>query len=143
MLDRLYIDVEESDDPLIYGEFDNDFIKINGTFEVSGGLTNPSSRALKQDFVAMDAAKVLTQLSTLDIQQWSYKHRPDEKHVGPVAEEFYELFGLGEGDKTISTIDADGVMMLAIQALKDENDHLKLQLEKQGELITDILKRLE
>lgn len=147
---RLYVDIEESDEPLIYAEFDNDFVRINGTFEVTAGLANPSSRALKQEFLALDASTVLAKLSTLDVQQWSYKHRPDEKHVGPVAEEFYALFGLGEGETTISTIDTDGVMMLAIQALKEENEMLKSkladqqeQLFKQTRILNEIIKRLD
>ena len=152
---RLYIDAsttstDGNDAPLIYGEFDNDFVRINGTFEVTGGLTNPSSRKLKNQFVAMDASTILAKLSTLDIQQWAYKHRPDEKHVGPIAEDFYALFGLGAGDTNISTIDSDGIMMLAIQALKNENEALKSTLEKQDkklikqeELIREIIRKLE
>jgi len=165
---RLYIDVDGStiggginpagfDKPLIYGEFDNDFVRINGTFEVTAGLSNPSSQTLKEDFVAQDAYEILNKLTSLEIAKWNYKERPNEKHIGPVAEEFYALFGLGSGDKTISTIDADGVMMLAIQALKDENEQLKSQLVSQGDqlskqeeqliqqenLIQEILKGLE
>ena len=145
---RLYIDVDTmtfdgNNDPLIYGEFDNDFVRINGTFEVTAGLANPSSRTLKQQFVTLDASSILAKLTTLNIQQWNYKHRPDENHVGPVAEDFYALFGLGDGDTNISTIDADGIMMLAIQALHDENELLKSKLEKQEELIREIMKRLE
>ena len=133
---RLYIDIDESlspegnDDPLIYGEFDNDFVRINGTFEVTAGLTNPSSRTLKNQFISLDASTILSKLAALDIQQWTYIERPDEKHVGPVAEDFYEAFGLGQGDQNISTIDADGIMMLAIQALQKENEELKERLVK-------------
>ena len=52
---KLYIDVDIStnngnDTPLIYGEFDNDFVKINGTFEVTGGVNNSSSKTLKERF---------------------------------------------------------------------------------------------
>jgi len=109
---RLYIDVDPSstsagnDDPLIYGEFDNDFVRINGTFEVTAGLTNPSS--------------VLDKINQLDISEWSYKHDPEVRHIGPTAESFYEAFGLGTGGDNISTIDADGVSLVAIQALTDQ-----------------------
>ena len=160
--DRLYIDIaltsEESiagnDNPLIYGEFDNDFVRINGTFEVTAGLTNPSSRTLKNQFVTLDASTILAKLSELDIQQWTYKTRPDEKHVGPVAEDFYEAFGLGQGDKNISTIDADGIMMLAIQGLNNKlieenrelregNDELKNEVEEMRRMNAIIIGRLE
>jgi len=35
---RLYIDIQESSDPLIYGEFDNDLVKINGQIHISETL---------------------------------------------------------------------------------------------------------
>lgn len=35
---KLYIDIEESDTPLIYGEFDNDLVKINGQIHISETL---------------------------------------------------------------------------------------------------------
>ena len=37
---RLYIDVERSHNPLIYGEFDNDLVRVNGGFEVIGDGDN-------------------------------------------------------------------------------------------------------
>ena len=103
---------------------------IDGTFEVTAGLTNPSSRTLKNQFVSLDASTILAKLAALDIQQWTYIDRPEEKHVGPVAEDFYEAFGLGQGDKNISTIDADGIMMLALQALQQENAELRERLDR-------------
>ena len=144
---RLYIDIEPTsldgnDAPLIYGEFDNDFVRINGTFEVTGGLTNPSSRTLKNQFVSLDASTILAKLASLNIQQWAYKARPDEKHVGPIAEEFYAAFGLGQGDKNISTIDADGIMMLAIQALQQENAQLAQGMHQKDQQITELENRL-
>lgn len=125
-------------------------MRINGTFEVTAGLSNPSSAELKEGFALQDAAEILDKLSSLEITQWNYKHRPEEKHIGPVAEDFFALFGLGNGDTHISTIDADGVMMIAIQALKEENEMLRSRLAKeeernahQDELIREILERLD
>ena len=126
--DRLFIDNHRTEDPLIYGELDNHFVRINGTFEVTAGLSNPSSRHLKSDFQQVSNGQILDKISRLAIKQWVYKERPDELHVGPVAEDFYAAFGLGTDNKHISTIDADGVMMAAIQALKAENDALKMRL---------------
>jgi len=37
--------------------------------------------------------------------------------MGPLAQDFFAAFGLGEDDKHITTIDADGVALAAIQAL--------------------------
>ena len=38
--DRLYVNVFASDNPLLYGEFDNDLIRVNGDFQVKTGSTN-------------------------------------------------------------------------------------------------------
>lgn len=37
--DRLYIENSNSTTPLIYGEFDNDILRVNGTLEVTEGVT--------------------------------------------------------------------------------------------------------
>ena len=139
---RLYIDVDPNtngtngnDNPLIYGEFDNDFVRINGTFEVTAGLTNPSSIKLKDQFAAVSSAFVLDKINELDIAEWSYKHDPDVRHIGPTAESFYEAFGLGTGGDNISTIDADGVSLIAIQALTQEIADQQEQLTQKDQEI--------
>ena len=49
---------------------------------------------------------------------WSYRSEGDGvRHVGPVAQDSYAAFGLGGDDRSITTIDADGVALAAIQAL--------------------------
>ena len=39
------------------------------------------------------------------------------RHIGPVAQDFRAAFDLGADDKTIATVDADGVALAAIQGL--------------------------
>ena len=78
-----------------YGEFDNDFIKINGAFEVASGLTNPFSILLKQQYKSLPPSMILQKLYELDIMEWSDKSDPGVRHVGPAAEDFYRAFGLG------------------------------------------------
>ena len=143
---RLYIDVivdnfDGNDNPLIYGEFDNDFVRINGTFEVTAGLTNPSSIKLKDQFAAVSSAFVLDKINELDIAEWSYKHDPEVRHIGPTAESFYEAFGLGTGGDNISTIDADGVSLIAIQALTQEIADQKEQLVQKDQEIKELKER--
>ena len=144
---RLYIDVIENtttghDEPLIYGEFDNDFVRINGTFEVTAGLSNPSSVVLKQDFRVVDKLEVLAKVASLSIQEWAYKKDPGIRHLGPTAEEFRNAFALGQDAKTISTIDADGVALIAIQALKEEVDTLKEKNDSLENLVSDLMERV-
>jgi hypothetical protein len=52
------------------------------------------------------------------IQTWNLKTQdPAIRHVGPMAQDFYAAFGVGEDDKHINTVDADGVALAAIQGL--------------------------
>jgi regulator of replication initiation timing len=73
--------------------------------------------------------------------------------MGPTAQEFYAAFGLGEDDKHITTVDADGVALAAIQGLhqlvkelKTDNASLKMDnemLRKQMSILEQRLMSLE
>lgn len=43
---RLYIEPSNSNNPLIYGEFDNDYVKVNGDLDVVGSFGVNDSRAI-------------------------------------------------------------------------------------------------
>ena len=104
----------------------------NGAFLTNGGTwTNASSRAFKENFEDLSNAEILSKVAQLNVQKWKYKGT-DETHIGPIAEEFKELFELGvKGDKEhISTIDASGVALKAIQALMEEIEIRDKQLKE-------------
>ena len=55
----------------------------------------------------------------LDIGKWRYRPEMglgDENHLGPYAEQFREVFGIGDG-VTINAVDAIGICLKAIQEL--------------------------
>jgi len=56
-------------------------------------------------------------VATLPIERWSYKSERGVRHVGPMAQDFYAAFRVGEDDKHITSIDEDGVALSAIKAL--------------------------
>jgi hypothetical protein len=90
-----------------------------------------SDSTLKRNIRVVDGETILGKLTRLPIKQWSYKAQdPHIEHVGPMAEDFYEVFGLGEDTMTISTIDPSGIALAAIQQLKKENDELRLEVEQ-------------
>ena len=90
-----------------------------GNLICSGTVTGSSDRALKFGFAPVNPDTVLAKLAALPITQWQYKADPtDVLHVGPTAQDFRAAFGLGPNDRTISMVDADGVNMIAIQALE-------------------------
>ena len=80
---------------------------------------NASDRNLKSGFVSVDARDVLAKVAALPLQSWHYTNAPGTRHLGPMAQDFQAAFGLGADDKTIATVDADGVALVAIQGLNE------------------------
>jgi hypothetical protein len=77
-----------------------------------------SDRDSKANFAPVDARDVLAKVAAMPISTWNYKTQDDEiRHMGPMAQDFAAAFAVGEDDKHISTIDADGVALAAIQGL--------------------------
>jgi hypothetical protein len=58
--------------------------------------------------------------------------------MGPMAQDFYAAFGLGLGDTTIDTVDADGVALASIQGLHtliEEKDARITDLEAENDAL--------
>ena len=73
----------------------------------------------KENFRNLDGDAVLAELARMPIREWNYKAQDAAiRHVGPTAQDFHAAFGLGEDPLRISTIDADGIALAAIQALE-------------------------
>ena len=89
----------------------------NGAYLSSSGVwTNASDRGKKEHFTAVDEDGLLAQIDVLPITRWSYIGQ-EGKHIGPMAQDFYQLFAVGHDDKTISTIDPSGIALAGIQGL--------------------------
>jgi len=85
-----------------------------------GTWTNASDRNNKENITAVDAREVLEKVATMPIARWNYKIESDStQHIGPMAQDFHAAFGLGDSEKSIATIDADGVALAAIQGLNE------------------------
>jgi hypothetical protein len=83
---------------------------------------------LKTDVARLDDAAVLDKGASLPISRWSYKSERGVRHVGPMAQDFYAAFGVGEDGKHITSIDEDGIAPVAIKALHAENASLRARL---------------
>jgi hypothetical protein len=97
----------------------------------SGTWASASDRNLKTDVARVDDAAVLDKVAALPISRWSYKSERGVRHVGPMAQDFYAAFGVGEDDKHITSIDEDGVALAAIKALHAENADLRAQARRE------------
>jgi hypothetical protein len=72
---------------------------------------------------------VLRKIGGLSLTSWNYiGHDPEQfRHYGPVAQEFFAAFGYdGVGTvgtpTTINSGDVEGILMIAVQALRRKND---------------------
>jgi Chaperone of endosialidase len=82
-----------------------------------------SDRNMKAGFTPVEPEAVLEAVTSLPVSRWHYKSEsPDIQHIGPMAQDFKALFGVGADDKHIFQIDADGVSFAAIQALAHKLD---------------------
>jgi hypothetical protein len=87
-----------------------------------GAWATVSDRNAKTAFVPVDPQAILEQVSALPISTWQYRTEAGEiRHMGPMAQDFAAAFGLGANDVSISTVDADGVALAAIQGLHAQN----------------------
>jgi hypothetical protein len=89
----------------------------------SGNAWNSiSDREAKKDFGAIDKKEVLEKLVSMPVQRWHYKweSESDVPHIGPMAQDFKAAFYPGRDDKSISTMEFDGVALAAIQGLNQK-----------------------
>ena len=113
----------------------------SGTCRYNGGAgwICTSDRNKKENFSPVDARLVLEALAKLPITRWNMKGDSKKTpHIGPVAQDFYAAFGLGEDDKTINSADVQGVALAAIKGLSQENQSLKAQNAELARKIADL-----
>jgi len=84
----------------------------------SGSWNILSDRNMKANFASVDGLDILNALAGVPIQTWNYTTQDAGiRHIGPIAQDFRAAFGVGENATTISTVDAQGVALAAIQGL--------------------------
>ena len=103
----------------------------NGSFNTPP-VIEASSKTYKYD--NEPANNVLEAVKKLPIEKWRYRSDIKEtqgldnkKHLGPYAEDFKQLFGVGDG-VTINVLDALGVALAAIKELSAKVDELETQI---------------
>lgn len=117
------------------------WLTSTGNLFIDGDLNPPSDVRKKKNIHLIEYNDVLQKLKSVPLYEWEYLNQ-DVKHIGPMAQDFYKAFGLGHGETSISTVDADGVALSSIIALSQENDQLKAALAQQKQLIDSLLQRV-
>jgi hypothetical protein len=96
----------------------------------------------KENFQPVDGEEILEKLDQLEISQWNYKNESDEiTHIGPTAQDFKAAFGVGDNDKSISTIDPSGIALVAVKELRKENQELKTQVAELKKMVEELAKK--
>jgi hypothetical protein len=102
----------------------------------SGSWTSLSDIDSKHAFEPVDAAEVLAKVAAMPVQRWSYKTQDAAiRHIGPTAQDFHAAFGVGDDPKGITTVDADGVALVAIQGLNAKVEDQAATIESQRAMI--------
>jgi hypothetical protein len=109
----------------------------------SGTWASLSDRNSKTDIAPLDDAAVLAKVAALPVSVWRYKTERGVRHVGPMAQDFYAAFGVGEDDRHITSIDEDGVALAAIKALHAENASLRERLARSDARFAELERKVE
>ena len=81
-------------------------------------------RNSKKDFTQVNTEQVLEKLVQVPITKWRYKWEAETNvlNIGPMAQDFKAAFYPGRDDKSITTLEFDGVELAAIQGLNEKLD---------------------
>lgn len=105
----------------------------------SGSWSTLSDSTKKENFIEIDDNDILTKIAKIHIYSWNYKSQHQSiRHIGPTAQQFHKVFGYGENDTTISTVDIDGVNLAGIKALQQKNNVLEEKLANYETLLKEL-----
>lgn len=104
-----------------------------GELDCCGGMgdevcssTCPSDRNLKTNFGSVDPGDMLERVRDLPIATWNYTaDDASVRHIGPMAQDFAAVFGVGADDRHIHPLDGQGVALAAIQGLVARMEELR------------------
>jgi hypothetical protein len=104
-----------------------------------GAWSAVSDKHKKENFKKVQGDAILAKIAELPVSTWNYKTQPGSiRHMGPMAQDFYAAFQLGESDTTITTVDMDGVSLAAIQALALKTKELQAKADEVEKLKAQI-----
>jgi hypothetical protein len=109
-------------------------MEISNTGDVrsaTGTFGTLSDRAAKTNLLPVDGAEVLGRLAALPILEWNYSHQADGvRHIGPMAQDFFEAFGLFGSNKMIAITDLAGVALAGVKELNSAMERKNSELDR-------------
>jgi hypothetical protein len=150
---KLYINDDAGSNPLIYGDFNSDYLRFNGNvgigivptypLDVSGGAycsgttwVNASSREYKENIETLTSEEALAAFQELAPVKFNYKADKEEKYLGFIAEEVPELVAMKDR-KGLNPMDIVAVLTKVVQEQQKTIFELKERmgkLEKKGKV---------
>jgi len=94
---------------------------LSGIGQLGQGVATAASllsdRKVKEDIQSVNESGISDKFTELPVSTWKYKHGygDDQTHIGPMAQDFKEVFGTGGDGKSIAIIDALGVLMAGMK----------------------------
>lgn len=105
----------------------------------AGSWSSLSDRNTKTNIQPVEARSILEQVVRLPIATWNYKSQNASiRHIGPMAQDFASAFNVGEGDTTITTVDADGVALAAIQGLDQKLNEKDAEIQELKRTVAEL-----
>jgi hypothetical protein len=105
----------------------------------NAGWICTSDHNTKTNITTLNTGDILRRLLAMPVSRWSYKGTENVKNIGPMAQDFWRAFGLGDSDKTIASMNMSGVALAAIQGLHQ----VVMEKDQKIEALEARLKRLE
>jgi trimeric autotransporter adhesin len=87
----------------------------------AGSWSFTSDRNTKENIQPVDGCAVLEKLARVPINEWQYVGY-QQRHLGPMAQDFHKEFPLNDNDKSLNETDLHGVALAAIQGLNAKLD---------------------
>jgi hypothetical protein len=120
----------------------------SGGASLAAGATSWSAisdRNAKKNISPVNCQDVLNRLARVPVEQWNYKWDDDRgtPNLGPMAQDFKAAFYPGRDDKSISTLEFDGVELAAIQGLNQKLEHELKLIDAENADLKARLERLE
>lgn len=114
---------------------------VSGCYLTSGGVWTSTSSASRKIFLPLGWSEEehLGKVRELQVAPFEYKKRGSEessgeRHLGPTAEQFQELFGIGDG-KGIAAMDLASVALIAVQSLASKIEALEAEVTRLKALV--------
>jgi hypothetical protein len=105
----------------------------------SGVFNCTSSRYTKENFLIVNGNDILSRLRKIPVSTWNYISEGQQvRHIGPMAEDFYQAFNLGTGNTSIGVQDLAGVSMAAVKALDARTTELQQKTAEVDQLRTEV-----